>query len=64
MRQADINRVKKAQSHIEAARTLLQNIKWENLSTIEDTCRGNAYDGLKSAEYGLIDMVNCDGHRD
>ena len=44
MRQADINRAKKARLHLEAANTILSNIKLEKTNSNEDyfikECRG------------------------
>lgn len=41
MRQPDINRVKRAMEHIEAARTHLENIKFENMDSKESRRVGN-----------------------
>ncbi len=41
MRQPDINRVKRAMEHIEAARTHLDNIKFENMDSKESRRVGN-----------------------
>lgn len=43
MRQPDINRIKKAETHLDAASELLDSIKWENVS-------GLAYDQLKGCK--------------
>lgn len=40
MRQPDINRVKRAMEHVEAARTHLENIKFENLDSKNCTHEG------------------------
>ena len=39
MRQPDINRAKRALEHVEAAMTLLESIKWENVSGEEYTLK-------------------------
>jgi len=41
MRQPDINRVKRAMEHVEAARTHLENIKFENMDSKESRRVGN-----------------------
>lgn len=41
MRQPDINRVKRAMEHVEAARTHLDNIKFENMDSKESRRVGN-----------------------
>ena len=51
MRQADINRVKKAKEHLKAAMTILSNIKWENTTNME-------YDFTMKAKETI---TNCDG---
>lgn len=58
MRQADINRVRKAKEHLKAATTILSNIKWENRSNMEDHCIRESKQFIKSADYYLDDIIN------
>lgn len=58
MRQPDENRVKKALEHIKAARTVLNSIKWENLTMMEDSMRQQAYFSMDTVESYLNDMLN------
>lgn len=58
MRQADINRVRKAKEHLKAATTMLTNIKWENRSNMEDHCIKDAKGYIQSADYSLDDIIN------
>ena len=46
MRQPDINRVKRAMEHIEAAKTHLNSIKWENMSDKENRMVNSALESL------------------
>ena len=58
MRTPDLNRVKKAITHLEAADTLLGNIKWENISNLEDSLKMQARDNITSVLYNLQDIIN------
>lgn len=58
MRQADINRVKKAKEHLKAALTLLTNIKWEHTSFNEDYFINQAKDTIRNADGHLADIIN------
>jgi hypothetical protein len=58
MRQADINRVNKAKSHLLAAKTLLSNIKWENINQLEAELRKHALEEIIGADYLLMDILN------
>ena len=58
MRQADINRVKKAKEHLKAAVTILSNIKWENTTMMESHLIMEAKDNIRSADMQLDDITN------
>lgn len=58
MRQADINRVRKAKEHLKAATTILSNIKWENRSNMEDHFIKESKRYIQSADYYLDDIIN------
>ena len=58
MRQADINRVKKAKEHLKAATTILTNIKWENTTLMESHLIMEAKDNIRSADIQLDDITN------
>ena len=58
MRQADINRVNKAREHLKAAVTILQNIKWENRTSIEDHFIAQAGEGIADAQRNLEDIIH------
>lgn len=58
MRQADINRAKRAEEHLHAARTLLSNIKWENVSNLEYHFIQDCKDYIQSADFCLTDLFN------
>lgn len=58
MRQPDFNRVNKALYHIEAARKILESIKWENISMIQYTMRANALFNMETVVSYLKDMTN------
>lgn len=59
MRQADINRVKKAREHLKAAATtILSNIKWENMKVLEDDLVGKAKIMIAHADNYLNDTLN------
>lgn len=53
MRQADINRVKKAREHLKAATTLLNNIKWENIDGMEDLLMIQSKTSISDADRSL-----------
>lgn len=57
MRQADINRVKKAKEHLKAATTLLSNIKWENITMMEFGFIVKAKEAIRDADYHLDDII-------
>lgn len=58
MRQADINRVKKAKEHLKAATTILSNIKWENTTYNESHFIQDSKQYIQSADYCLDDIIN------
>lgn len=58
MKPADIHRVEKAITHLDAARTLLDNIKWENLNTREDGLKSQTLAYIQNAKWYLQDMQN------
>lgn len=58
MRQPDINRARKALQHIEAARTVLGNIKWENVTTQEYELKQQALFNMETVTFYLNDMLN------
>lgn len=62
MRQADINRVNKAKEHLKAATTLLSNIKWENMNTLENDLAGKAKIRIQYADNTLDDIINIQNH--
>lgn len=57
MRQADINRVKKAKEHLKAATILLCNIKWENTTMMESEFIGKTKDSIQDADFHLDDII-------
>lgn len=57
MRQADINRVKKAKEHLKAAMTILSNIKWENTSFHESEFILKAKEGIDFSDGYLQDII-------
>lgn len=57
MRQADINRVKKAKEHLKAATTLLCNIKWENVTGMEDLYMEQSKISLQDAGRSLESII-------
>ena len=57
MRNPDINRIKKAIQHVEAAKTVLSSIKWDNTSMMEDHFIHSAKDYLQSARCSLEDVI-------
>ena len=58
MRQADINRVMKAKEKLQAAFGKLCDIKWENISGLEDNLRSKAKESLITADRYLDDLIN------
>ena len=58
MRTADKHRVEKAISHLDAAKSILESIKFENLNGLQYDFRMSAYDDLKSTKWHLQDMLN------
>lgn len=62
MRQADINRVNKDKEHLKAATTLLSNIKWENMNTLENDLTGKAKIRIQYADNTLDDIINIQNH--
>lgn len=58
MRQPDINRVRKAQAHLEAALTVLNNIKWANTTSKEDALLETLIDCIRNAKYSTQDIIN------
>lgn len=60
MRQPDINRVNRAIEHIKAARVIIENIKWENLTSRESSLRKSVYAELDNCEWTLNDILNCE----
>lgn len=58
MRQADINRVKKAKEHLKAATTILTNIKWENTNMMESHLILEAKGAIRAADMNLDDIAN------
>ena len=57
MRAPDLNRVKRAQEHLNAAKTQLRSIKWENVSIGEYELLRKALDEAKELDYRLQDIV-------
>lgn len=62
MRQPDLNRVGKALYHIEAAKTILENIKWENTNMMESTLLQQAKFTMDTAVSYLKDIENIQKH--
>lgn len=63
MRQPDLNRVNKAKEHLKAARTLLDNIRWENTNTMEDHFLAEAKRKMIDAGFPLDDIINIQGDK-
>lgn len=57
MRSPDMNRVKKAQEHLKAAKTLISNIKWENVTELEYDFIVKAKDKVEDSEGHLQDII-------
>ena len=57
MRAPDLNRVKRAQEHLNAAKTQLRSIKWENISVGEYELLRKALDEAKELDFRLQDIV-------
>lgn len=53
MRQADINRVRKAREHLKAATSILSNIKWENVNGVEDLLMIQSRTSIADADRSL-----------
>ena len=58
MGQADINRVNRAKEHLKAATTILTNIKWENMKTLESDFVRKAKESIQEADFHLDDIIN------
>ena len=58
MRQADLNRVKKAKEHFKAAVTILNNIKWENINSLESDFLKKCKEWAGVADSYLDDIIN------
>lgn len=58
MRQPDLNRVNRAMEHVRAANTVLNSIKWENITALEDEFRCKAKQTLRDVECILCDIIN------
>lgn len=57
MRQPDINRVKKAIAHLDAARTVLDSIKWENVNNLVYDQLQDCKEKIQSAKWHLQDAL-------
>ena len=57
MRPADENRVKKAIAHLEAAKTVLESIKYENLDSMQARFRSSAYENIQNTKWNLEDLL-------
>lgn len=57
MRAPDLNRVKRAQEHLNAAKTQLRSIKWENITYGEYELLLKALDEAKELDFRLQDIV-------
>ena len=57
MRPADENRVKKAIAHLEAAQTVLESIKYENLDSMQAHFRSSAYENIQNTKWNLEDLL-------
>lgn len=57
MRAPDLNRVKRAQEHLNAAKTQLRSIKWENITYGEYELLLKALDKAKELDFRLQDIV-------
>lgn len=60
MKPQDINRVKKAIAHLDAAQILLLDIKPMQVSDEQYTFRGNAFEDIESAKEHLDGMLIID----
>ena len=58
MRQADLNRVNKAKEHFKAAVTILNNIKWENINSLESDFLKKSKEWAGVADSYLDDIIN------
>lgn len=61
MRQADINRVKRAKEHLKAAATILSSIKWEKTTLMESELIQKSKDEMRDADGYLDDILNIQG---
>jgi len=57
MRQADIHRIEKAITHLDAACTLMHSIKWERTSQ-ENEFMKQAEAFIRPAKWSLQDIIN------
>lgn len=57
MRQPDINRIKKAEAHLDAARTVLDSIKWENVNNLVYDQLQDCKEKIQSAKWHLQDAL-------
>lgn len=57
MRQPDINRIKKAEAHLDAARTVLDSIKWENVNSLVYDQLQDCKKKIQSAKWHLQDAL-------
>ena len=55
-----VNRVKKAQQHLDAARTVLGSIKPENISLFQDRMRILARKEIEECGWRLKDLLNSE----
>lgn len=58
MRQPDLNRVNKALYHIDAAKRVLDSIKWENISMMESSLKQQAVFNMDTSISYLKDIIN------
>ena len=58
MRQADLNRVKRAKDHLKAAITQLKSIMWVHTSEMEDTLINKSREVIVDADRYLDDILN------
>jgi len=61
MREPDLNRVRKARTHLSAAVALLNSIKWENINQNEDEFRRYAKEDIGLADNYLADIEHIQG---
>ena len=58
MRTADIHRVEKAIAHLDAAKAVLESIKYENLAGMQCNFRSSAYENIQNVKWNLQDILN------